>query len=363
MGLFGTMFSLPYMLLFFFLWILASLFWPFTVATLLLAALKPLAFARKMMLFWTTILYLSFCNDKKWKIPKDDPEKVFRRNEGASIESKTIVLVRHGESAWNDTFNKGNRSKGSFIINFIPNLIRSVAYEWYFFITGQDNESWFYDSPLSDKGKLQAEGVLGFLAESLEFKTPREAELIRYMLGDSKSQMVSSNLRRSISTMAIGFQDRLRKRGDSILILPELQEISRNPDALSITPPKGKVLLAWTDPSYLQSIYDKQIDTSFHTGNKPVTTNGLKRLQAFCDLVFDDEVISKDAAVVVSGHSLWFRSFFRTYLPRMTEHVSKKRKLVNGGCVGLSLQRIQTDDGSYCYMIDPRSITVLYGGF
>ena len=278
------------------------------------------------------------------------------------FESKTVIFVRHGESTWNDTFNKGGRKTMSFILNFIPNLIYAVFVEWYFFVSGQDNESWFYDSPLSEKGLGQAEGVHSFLQTSLEYTTPREAELIRLMLGTSKtasSQLVSSNLRRAISTTAIGFQDRLSRTGDSILILPQLQEISRNPDALSITPAHGKVVASWTDPDYLKPVLSKQIDTSMHTGNKPINSNGLKRMQDFCRVVFDD--IDKDC-IVAGGHSLWFRSFFRTYLPRSLDHAAKKKKLINGGCVGFVLKRVTTKTGKE-YMIDPSSITVLHGGF
>jgi broad specificity phosphatase PhoE len=273
------------------------------------------------------------------------------------VETKTVIFVRHGESTWNDTFNKGDRPKISFVLHFIPNLIYAACVEWYFFVSGKENDSWFYDAPLSEKGLGQAVGVHSFLQSSIEYKTPREAELIKLMLGTSpgSSQLVSSNLRRAISTMAVGFQERLSRTGDQILILPQLQEISRNPDALSITPPHGSVVPSWTDPDYLKPILTKHVDTSMHTGNKPVNSNGLLRMQAFCQVVFDD--IDKDC-VVAAGHSLWFRSFFRTYLPMEMEHPAKKKKLVNGGCVGFVLKRSGKE-----YMIDPSSITVLHGGF
>jgi len=357
--------TLPYMALFYVSWLVASLYKPIIVVTLVVALAKPSAFLYKCTLFATTVQYLALCNDKKWTTPKEDPSPLFADAKEDEIESKTIVFVRHGESTWNDTFNKGDRSPIAFVLNFVPNLLKSLAYEWYFFLTGQSNESWFYDSPLSEKGKGQAEGVRDYLAESLEYKTPKEKEFLKIMLGETPSQLVSSNLRRAISTMAIGFQDRLSKqvKGDTMLIASDLQEISRNPDANCITPARGKVLLSWTDPSYLEETYAKQIDTKIHTGNKPVDTNGLKRLQAFSELLFDETVIPKEKAVIVAGHSLWFRSFFRTYLPFTVEHVAKKKKIVNGGCVGFVLKRIKKADGSYAYMVDPKTITVLFKGF
>jgi hypothetical protein len=264
-------------------------------------------------------------------------------------------------------------------MNFIPNLVQAALTEWYFWASGQANESWFYDAPLSEKGRGQALGVQKYLQTDIQFMPPKEAEFMRLLLGlntsaDSKNgtskksasaptaQLVSSNLRRAISTIAIGLGDRLEQDlpEDKIMILPHLQEISRNPDALSITPAHGKVIPAWTDPKSLAAVYDKQIDTSKHTGNKPVNSNGYIRMQAFCKLVFDD--IEKDA-VIAAGHSLWFRSFFRTYLPSTMEHVSKKKKLINGGIVGFTLQRIITDSGEHHYLIEPKSLTTLHGGF
>lgn len=350
------------MILFFGLWIIASIIRPVCLACLLACLWNPLATLRKIKLLVTAVKYLAGCHDKRWKEPAKDPLSYFEDEGSLKVETKTIIFVRHGESTWNDTFNKGDRPSISFILNFIPNLMYSIYMEVYFLATGQADESWFYDSALSEKGIGQALGVYSYLQSSLEYATPREAEWIHLLLGTSEasSQLVSSNLRRAISTMAIGFQDRLNRTGESILILPQLQEISRNPDALSIISPQGIVIPAWTDPEYIKALLTKHVDTSMHHGNKPVNSNGLKRMEEFCKVIFED--LEKDC-VVVGGHSLWFRSFFRTYLPRKLEHVSKRKKLINGGCCGFVLKRVSTKDDGYQYMIDPASISVLHGGF
>lgn len=362
MSIFGNLLALPYMALFFAVWTLIMIARPFFVACLLMTMKRPIAALKKVRLTITAIQYLVLCNDKNWKVPTEDPASFFKN--GCDCDKKTIIFVRHGESTWNDTFNRGDRSMAQFLINFIPGIIKSIAMEGFFFVTGQAQESWFYDSPLSKKGLRQAEGLASFLGESLDYKTPKEQELIKIMIGDSPSQLVSSNLRRAISTMAVGFQARMNKnlKDDSIVILSELQEISRNPDALTILTTKGsKLQCAWTDPPFLEHILIHRTDTALHQGNKPIDSNGFKRLQAFCDLVFSDHL--KKDAFIAAGHSLWFRSFFQTYLPYSFEHISKKKKLINGGCVGLVLQRIKTSEGTFRYMIDPKSITVLYGGF
>eukprot|EP00978_Attheya_sp_CCMP212_P006476 scaffold14838_cov45-Attheya_sp.AAC.4 len=64
-----------------------------------------------MRLFVMTVTYLALCHDKKWTEPKEDPDSFFVDSEDKTIEKKTIIFVRHGESTWNDTFNKGDRSK------------------------------------------------------------------------------------------------------------------------------------------------------------------------------------------------------------------------------------------------------------
>lgn len=100
---------------------------------------------------------------------------------------------------------------------------------------------------------------------------------------------------------------------------------------------------------------------SLHIGNKPVTTNGLKRMNLFCDFVFTPSV--KEDYVIIGGHSLWFRSFFQTFLPHEFNHISKKKKIVNGGIVAFELMKANTDNDSTTYMIDPKSVSVVYGGF
>jgi hypothetical protein len=362
MGLIGSLLSLPYMLLFFAIWLIASLIRPLFLACIVYALTKPLATARKLHLCKITVEYLLLCNDKKFQAPKEDPRSFFKDFDPTKGDTKTIIFVRHGESTWNDTFNRGDRSQFMFILYFIPNLIKSLFYEAYFFVTGQAQESWFFDSPLSDKGLKQARGIASFVQEAnLDYMTPREADLIKLMRGEQPSTVVSSNLRRAISTMAIGFQPRFAtKPEERMLILSQLQEMSRNPDALCITPAQGTIRRAWTDPLDLEPLFATQIDTQRHTGNKPVDSCGLARMQDFCKIIFED---SEGEAVIAVGHSYWFRSFFRTYLPHDTDHMSKKNKLVNGGCVGFTMFRTLNEGSGNQYMIDPKSITVLYGGF
>lgn len=362
MGLVGSIISLPYMLLWYAVWLIASVARPLFLATIVCLLTNPRAAKEKIKLIVTTFQFLLLSKDKKWKKPAEDPASFFKDEEG--VDKKTIIFLRHGESTWNDTFNKGERKMGAFLLGFVPGLFKSFATEWYFLVSGKSDESWFYDSPLSEKGKQQAEGIRTFLRDSKpEFSTPKEAHLIRLLKGEGpeKCKLTSSNLRRAISTIAIGLQDRLDKhiKDDKIMVLQELQEASINPDALSIHPPKSPLVTSWMDSSRVKEIYATQCDPSKNLGNKPLKSNGLIRMEKFCDLVFEEIGAS---AIVATGHSYWFRAFFQTYLPKSFEHVSKKKKLINGGIVGFTLMRKKTDTG-YKYMIDPSSLVVLYGGF
>jgi broad specificity phosphatase PhoE len=369
MSILGSLFSLPNMFLFYLFWIVSSISRPLLLVSLVCVLVSsPSAAVRKAQLFVSAIQYLLLCNDKKWKKPKEDPDSYFTTGSAnGKIERKTVIFLRHGESSWNDTFNKGDRSAVNFLVYFIPNLIKAIFMEWYFWVTGQANESWFYDSALSEKGIKQSLTVQQFLQTNVDFATPKEQKMLRLLVGDKSvpAQLVSSNLRRAITTMLIGFTDRLEKKhdNDNILILPELQEISFNPDALSITNPRDKVLPAWTDPKSIHAYYEQnRVDTRMNTGNKPINGNGLMRLQSFCKTIFED--IDKEH-VIAAGHSLWFKAFFQTFLPHSSDHISKKKKLVNGAMCGFTLERILVDEKTkqWAYRIDPNSLVVLHGGF
>ncbi|GKZ01083.1 hypothetical protein MPSEU_001059900 [Mayamaea pseudoterrestris] len=371
MYFFNSLFCFPHMIFFFLSWIASSLFKPLLVVSLIgVLTSSPSSALKKGQMLVSTIQYLLFCKEKKWKKPKEDPDSFFETvptGKQPKIQRKTIIFVRHGESTWNDTFNKGDRPVVSFILNFIPNLVKAIFMEWFFFVTGESNESWFYDSALSEKGIKQALGIQGFLKTNPKFATPKEQKMLRLLVGDKSvpAQLVSSNLRRAISTMLIGFSDRLQHNysRDNVLLLAELQEISFNPDALSITAPREQVIPPWTDPKSIHPFYEKgRVDPGMNTGNKRVDGNGLERLQAFCKTAFDD--IGKDN-IIAAGHSLWFKAFFQTYLPHTTDHVAKKKKLVNGGMCGFTLERILVDEATkqWAYRIDPTSLVVFHGGF
>lgn len=395
MSVLSGILSVPALLLFHATWLLHSLRRPLLLVSALCILSNPPAAIRKLRLFYLSFLFLIFSKDKKWKVPENkDPASFFPEELGgndtgggnnATYREKTVILIRHGESTWNDTFNAGDRNKLVFVLFFVPNLLHAALMEIYYLVSGRDSDSWFFDSPLSAKGVGQGEGLRKFLKKErmrLGSNTRNagsvvggEERAVRSLLAlgeedDPSSVVCSSNLRRAISTAAIGLADRFvatNKKGgggEGVVLMPALQEISRNPDALSILPPRGVSRPTWCDDDIagLEGAFSGLIDSSFHDGNKSLDSNGLLRLEEFCGNVFDPVKLPK-STVIATGHSLFYRSMFRVFLPRGTEHVSKEKKLVNGGTVSLTLREATLGNGRKEYMIDPRSLVVVYGGF
>ena len=111
-------------------------------------------FLYKVRMFMNSVLYICFCYDKSYSKPKTDPSTYFHHSNTTGtadtgtgsngIRRKTIYFVRHGESTWNDTFNKGkHRTVLVFILGFVPNLIKAILYELYLLLSGKMDRSVF----------------------------------------------------------------------------------------------------------------------------------------------------------------------------------------------------------------------------
>jgi hypothetical protein len=228
--------------------------------------------------------------------------------------------------------------------------------------------SWFYDAPASHLGLNQVHALHSFIkaAKADNDNVSDHVAVLKAHPDAPPSKMLCSSLRRAVTTMVGGFKDRLGRRPqEKILIVPALQEISRNPDTLSITPAHTPIQASWIDKTSklanFSSIYLNQVDMSLHAGNKPLNTNGLKRMREFCDFCFSPSC--PEHYLIVGGHSIWFRSFFKTFLPYNSDHVGKTKKIVNCGIVALTLIKATRKSGGHTYMIDPKSVEVVYGGF
>ena len=86
--------------------------------------------------------------------------------------------------------------------------------------------------------------------------------------------------------------------------------------------------------------------TDGNRGNKDILIHPKHRLERFASFCFGDSAVdglpllrSPGARVIVAGHSLWFRAFFRMYLDKNTAHSAKEGKLSNSGVVAFTLER------------------------
>lgn len=285
----------------------------------------------------------------------------------------TIVFIRHGESKWNSVFNVGSKL-------LLPwRLLKALISELMVLFA---LDSIFFDSPLNSEGIKQACELKTFLASTpsgclgqgswarpvTELSQEDIISIIRSEVGRSK--VVSSILKRAISTGAVCLNPRFLKTKDAqdkIHLMTALQEVSRNVDTLSLTPrgclpqiPSGEA--SDKDVGDLIALhYNTRLDAKFNTGNKTLKQKALHRHEEFAKWAIDQKV----DCIIVCGHSIWFREFFKSYLPKSSDHEAKTKKMVNCGCVAFDFYRSSSVDRrqSQVYRIDPEGVKVIYGGF
>ena len=286
------------------------------VAGMLLFNLPTLLY--KIRLFGRSFLQNLASMFRRSPPPRPDPGAFFgpHLSHGLPVRRKTLYLIRYGSSTWSETFHRRGRSWLVFLFFFPTRLLKGLVIELYFLLSGK-LDSWFFDPPQSQKGLQLAEQLAHFVQHD---NNPHAA-----ILRDPRSKVVCSNLRRAT-------------------LLP-LREHDLLHAALHDRPQDG-----------LQQHHHHAV---WHSTTARDTI--AKHLE-FCDFCFHDH--NDDVCLIVGGHATWFLSFFRTLLPYSVQHVAKEQKLM--GVVVLDLWQAETTgDGmqQQYYMIDPKSIQVVFGGF
>ncbi|KAK1945082.1 hypothetical protein P3T76_003615 [Phytophthora citrophthora] len=312
----------------------------------------------KTQLFCVALLHLLFSSDKHWlsssstKTDADSESTTLQldtQNPSPTvIKHKRILFIRHAESEWNVVFNRG------FNLRALVSLLRAVVREWLLLPTG---DSVFLDSPLSRRGRFQAQSLQDQVCETslcpmdgsgnanaVESTLPHrhsphqteEGKLLRYLCCSLPgSVVVTSNLRRTIDTARIASASRLGVPGEKIHVLSCLQEIGRNFDTLAISQPHAiqphEVLV---QAPRGEKSHQELFNVAESHGNKAVLGSGRDRLLMFAQWVFKQQ---KDV-VVVYGHSLWFRAFCREFFPQDVHHELKSAKMSNCGVVTFMLE-------------------------
>mmetsp|Transcript_22560 Transcript_22560/g.37670 ORF Transcript_22560/g.37670 Transcript_22560/m.37670 type:complete len:352 (-) Transcript_22560:525-1580(-) len=315
----------------------------------------------KLQLFFNSVYFMVLSKDNKGIGPKKNPDPDLIKDKINT--TKRIVFIRHGESDWNNVFNKGIN------ISFIFRLVKALYAECRMLST--DGSS-FIDSPLNQEGIEQAVELSKWLkneSDGIKDSDPNYHEIMSLAgkISDGSSIIVSSCLRRSIATTTLALWPRLAKTGEKVHILSSLQEISRNVDTYAISTPHTVADLPFDrltphcqgkDGTPFDPLQVYEASQNF--GTKRLDFYGIKRLRAFGDWAMQQ---SEDL-IIVGGHSLWFKCFFQTFLPHGVDHDAKKKKITNSGAVAFTLQVAKNEqDGTSQYRIDPASLRTVYGGY
>jgi hypothetical protein len=300
--------------------------------------------------------HLVASDEKRWKRSKVDPKTLATR----ATKTRTVVFIRHGESTWNEVFNR------KFDHTFPVRLIGGVIAELGKFFA---RDSFFLDSPLSATGVAQARALRAHFATEMASRAAKietkgyVGDVVDVMLGlRGKSVIASSNLRRAVNTTAHALWCRLSnaKANDKIIIHSALQEMARNVDTYALACKKGDFVPTQTLAKELgvSSVDEaKLFDASSNAGQKKLNRKGRDSMREFAAWV-----MNQDADVVIAGgHSIWFREFFKTYLPFDSTCPGKKKKIVNCGVVSFDLSFGVLPEHGEVYAIE--NVKEIYGGF
>jgi hypothetical protein len=182
----------------------------------------------KLALLGFGVTQMILSKDRKWK-PLPDSDAL---ENATNKTTKKIIFIRHGESDWNEIFNKSK-------LLLLPRLLKGIVLEVYLLVT---QDSLFFDSPLSALGIDQAKQLRTFLSsEPSSSQSPDPDSPMRQAISTlkgedqhGKSIIVSSNLRRAIATVSVALQDRMKRSQEKLQILSCLQECSRNIDTIAL---------------------------------------------------------------------------------------------------------------------------------
>ncbi|KAK7200912.1 Histidine phosphatase superfamily (branch 1) [Novymonas esmeraldas] len=264
-----------------------------------------------------------------------------------------VVFIRHGQSVWNSLFNSIN-------VGLPVRMVKAVVREFTDFFT-DPFASCIIDSPLSSKGKKEAQDLSSFM------RTAKS----KISFDPATSVVVSSNLRRAMETALVGVAPRLTLTQERIVLDSALQEGSQNIDAQSLSTEPGKIapckMGPITDPMKLPTVFNPCLNA----GNRVAGVDVYQRMDQFVMHLFGgkgDASLAPAAGggnaalkeVIVVGHSGYFRNFFHRFLPPSSTHIAKRSKMQNCAVVTFELTRNESNGE---VLVDESTVKVLYKGF
>lgn len=114
-----------------------------------------------MQVTWfAAVFYLVYSKDKAFSL-KQVKDAVHTNLKDSQLKTKTIVFIRHGESSWNEMFNRG------FGPGFVLRVVRGLILEFHRMTLG---DSVFIDSPLGVRGEKEVKSHNSFRKEGKKEK-------------------------------------------------------------------------------------------------------------------------------------------------------------------------------------------------
>ena len=98
----------------------------------------------KLFIYYDSLLFMIISKDSKGVGPKNNPDPDNISQEQC-LKKKRIIFIRHGESDWNNVFNKG------FNPSLLVRLAKAMVQESFLFLS-PSLDSVFIDSPLNFEG-------------------------------------------------------------------------------------------------------------------------------------------------------------------------------------------------------------------
>ena len=336
---------------------------------------------KKTRVYVLAVSHLVLSNEKKGlkALQKEmDFDEETMKSQSTLKGTRTIYFLRHGESQWNYVFNRG------FGVSFPLRLARGLVMELMCLFNARN--SFFVDAPLSDRGLEQVEELRKFLNKVNDpFLTDAEVAALRSKHVDvlradaakgeklsKKSIIVTSNLRRAAHTAAIAFMDRFERTKEKLFVNDALQEMARNVDAFALAgeafdavPYTGITNVA-KDKGTLNTIVEETVkfDVESNAGNKGIGRRGATDCLRFAHWATSPSAVPKECeAIIATGHSIYFKEFFKLFLPSASKHDAKSKKIVNCGVIAFELKKYEHEKKGVFYSIDENSIETVYGGF
>ena len=154
----------------------------------------------ELVLFGITCMV--FGKDKKYnnkyKKRLQDPALIAAQLQQGGGTTKRLIFIRHGESLWNEVFNRGFHPI-KFPLRLVKALLRESTMAF-------KNDSLFFDSPLNFEGVEQAKNLRRYLANPEAYPEYPYSSDVQALRGDANARsavLVSSILRRATQTIVI----------------------------------------------------------------------------------------------------------------------------------------------------------------